>query len=201
LLASFEDLLEQRGGLPEPGPARPPRWSRNGGPPATGNGDTAAHDLEDTVPGGHVRQDRLGDLPLAHVRRFHHSVEKVGLVGEAAVEGAHPDVGPHGDLLHGGFVPVLGEDVAGGDQNAAQVDLGVPPQWPRLHRCGGGPGAPCHARSSGPKAMAPTMTSASAVSAGCGSRSTMEGASRLGMASAASAATTKASPLTAKAST
>ncbi len=138
---------------------------------------------------------------LRYVRRLDHGVEEVGLVREAAVEGAHPDVGPQGDLLHGGFVPVLGEDVAGGEQNAAQVDLGVPPERPRLHRPGSGPGggAACHARSSGPKAMAPTMTSASAVSAGCGSRSTMEGASRFGMASAASAATTRASPLTAKA--
>ena len=146
----------------------------------------------------------LGDLPLALVRRLHHGVEKVRLVREAAVEGADPDVGPQ--RRSPPWTP-RSPCSAKTSRAATRIRLRLTSASRRSGRCSivrpapdRGAALACHARSSGPKAMAPTMTSASAVSAGCGSRSTMEGASRFGMASAASAATTSASPLTANAS-
>jgi hypothetical protein len=118
-----------------------------GGPPATRCGHAAAHELEDRLAGVHLGEHRLGDLDVAPLGLVDHRLEELGLVGEAPVQRAHPDVRPLGDRFHGGAVALLGEDQAGGVEDAGQVDLGVAAQGPAAGRAGGpGPG---HAGSSG----------------------------------------------------
>ena len=55
----------------------------------------------------------------------HHGAEEVVLVGEGAVERADADSGALGQLGHRGVQPALGEELAGGGQDARAVALGV----------------------------------------------------------------------------
>ena len=136
-LAPGQDLVEQGRQQVEAGAGRAPGRCLGGGPPAAGCGHAAAHELEDRLAVGHLGQHRLGDLAVAPLGLVDHGLEQLGLLGEAPVERAHADVGPLGDGLHGGAVALLGEDQAGGVEDAGQVDLGVAAQraarrrWPR----------------------------------------------------------------------
>ena len=67
-LAAVQDLLQQRGQQVEAGAGGAPGRGLGGGPPATGRGHAATHELEDGLAVGHLVEHRLGDLAVAPLR-------------------------------------------------------------------------------------------------------------------------------------